>query len=87
MTKTPSPSEMTAEDWFARLYQDVTDAVIANMHEGRLESARNAASDAYLAAMSHARGDESAVWAYLYDWAGDETHALIEQEGQEVPQN
>jgi len=83
-TSTKPASEMTDEDWFNALYTDAFEAMLEAKRRGDLKGAKNAASDMYLAASDYLRDEQTGVWAYLYDWAGDVTHALIDAEEKET---
>jgi hypothetical protein len=76
-TKPKTADDMTSDEWFRQLATDALNAVIELTKSGHTEFAKNAAADLYLACKDHIKGEESGVWAYLYDWASNETAALI----------
>lgn len=77
-------SDLSDDEWLHALYLDAFEAMLAAKSRGDMQTAKNALSDMYLGASCHLKDDSAGVWAYLYDWGGDVTQALLERAEQEA---
>lgn len=77
---TETQANLTDNDWMLLLLQDAAKSLIHSREVGDTVRANNALADIYLTLQAYLKGDEHAVWAYLFDYAGDEAHAIIEAE-------